>query len=197
MFDLELVRNFDARKIFQNSFFEGLDLPADVDDETVLKTFEASDKDSARAIEKKFAALRRLDSRLKEYRRRIIFYRKFLRDEYDASESSDDEREAMAKLIGRLNWAEEAAELLNLKFGSLYVNGDKILNQQYRREFAKRLKAARLEAGLPQIDLAQTIAGTQNKYASYETARNEPSIGSLIRICRRLNTTPNDLLGFD
>ena len=65
-----------------------------------------------------------------------------------------------------------------------------------RNRFADKLKALRKDAGLNQIALAQILGVTQVTVSLYESGRREPDLDDLMTIAERLNTTPNDLLGF-
>lgn len=65
-----------------------------------------------------------------------------------------------------------------------------------RNRFAERLKALRSDAGLNQIALAQLLGIAQPAVARYESGVREPDLDDLMTIAEKLNTTPNDLLGF-
>ena len=66
-----------------------------------------------------------------------------------------------------------------------------------RNRFAEKLKAMRSDAGLNQVALAQILGVTQVTVSLYESGRREPDLDDLMAICDRMNTTPNDLLGFN
>ncbi len=65
-----------------------------------------------------------------------------------------------------------------------------------RNRFAETLKTLRTGAGLNQVALAQMLGCTQVTVSLYESGRREPDLDDLMTIAERLNTTPNDLLGF-
>lgn len=65
-----------------------------------------------------------------------------------------------------------------------------------RNRFAEKLKALRTDAGINQVALAQILGVTQVTVSLYESGRREPDLDDLMSICDRMNTTPNDLLGF-
>ena len=73
----------------------------------------------------------------------------------------------------------------------------KELDRQYRKEFGRRLKAARQAAGLTQMDIVNFLRSSPNKYASYEQNKSAPSIETLIRLCKILNTSADKLLGLE
>ena len=66
-----------------------------------------------------------------------------------------------------------------------------------RNRFAEKLKALRTDAKLNQVALAQLLGVTQVTVSLYESGRREPDLDDLMNICERLNTSPNELLGFD
>ena len=66
-----------------------------------------------------------------------------------------------------------------------------------RNRFAEKLKALRTAAGLNQVALAQLLGVTQVTVSLYESSKREPNLDDLMNICERLNTTPNEMLGFD
>mgnify|MGYP002857289982 CR=1 FL=1 len=61
--------------------------------------------------------------------------------------------------------------------------------------FAMRLRQARTAAGLTQTQLANRIGMTQGGYTGYENSIREPSIATLKRLSRILNTPTDWLLG--
>ncbi len=65
-----------------------------------------------------------------------------------------------------------------------------------RNRFAEKLKAMRSDAGLNQVALAQILGVTQVTVSLYESGRREPDLDDLMAICDRMNSTPNDMLGF-
>ena len=66
-----------------------------------------------------------------------------------------------------------------------------------RNQFAKNFKTLRVSAGLNQVALAKLLGIAQPAVARYESGVREPDLDDLMTIAERLNTTPNDLLGFD
>ena len=65
-----------------------------------------------------------------------------------------------------------------------------------RNRFAETLKSLRTNAGMNQVALAQVLGVTQVTVSLYESGRREPDLDDIMTIAERLNTTPNDLLGF-
>ncbi|MCP5073670.1 MAG: helix-turn-helix transcriptional regulator [Rhodobacteraceae bacterium] len=58
-----------------------------------------------------------------------------------------------------------------------------------------RLRAGELE--LTDAEVARRVGISARRNNHYVTGRNEPNLDTLIKICRALNTTPNQLLGFE
>lgn len=65
-----------------------------------------------------------------------------------------------------------------------------------RNNFAEMLKTLRTAARLNQIALARLLGVTQVTVSLYESGRREPDLDDLMTIAEKLETTPNDLLGF-
>lgn len=63
--------------------------------------------------------------------------------------------------------------------------------------FAKMLRARARELDLTDTEVARRAGLQTARFNHYVTGRREPDLQTIVRICRVLNTTPNDLLGFD
>lgn len=57
-----------------------------------------------------------------------------------------------------------------------------------------RLKERRTLAGLSQKQLAELIDNNQQRIALWELDKVQPAIVHLLKLCKALNCTPNDLL---
>ena len=60
----------------------------------------------------------------------------------------------------------------------------------------KNLKKTRLKAGLSQIELAEEIGVVQTIVSKYELDQLNPTVDTLIAICKILDITPDQLLGY-
>lgn len=60
-------------------------------------------------------------------------------------------------------------------------------------EFVNKIKAARLAAGLTQIQLAEAVGCTQKDISRWESGKHEPSISTLKRIAQALKCSMDDL----
>lgn len=65
-----------------------------------------------------------------------------------------------------------------------------------RHEFGQRLKAARKAAGMTQQEIARQLGLTQKTISGYENGRLDPSLQKLMQLCKVLNVSPNELLGW-
>jgi transcriptional regulator with XRE-family HTH domain len=63
------------------------------------------------------------------------------------------------------------------------------------KEFAERLKKARLNAGLTQKQVYEKLNVPQSTFSSWETGRSEPDAKTLITLCKLYGI--NDLSYFD
>ena len=57
-----------------------------------------------------------------------------------------------------------------------------------------RMKARARELGLSDTKVAERAGLAQTRYAAYVIDKYEPDLATLLRICRVLHLTPNDLL---
>lgn len=193
------LAGFDEKKILQRPFFKNLNLPA-TDDAEILQTFDVSSLTSAVEMEKKLDDLRKLDLAVKKFRQLIKNHRRRLRSMFAELDRRSDETkqtklDRLAALLMKYNWYCESAELFNLKFGSLFVEGGKSRDKQYRKEFGQRLKVARQAAGLTQMDIALELGISPNGYGAWEQCRTEPPIAMIIHICKKLKISADKLLG--
>ena len=60
--------------------------------------------------------------------------------------------------------------------------------------YGKRLRKARLDKGLTQLELADKAGVSVNHYAQIERGEKNPSVTTLTNIVEVLGLTPNDIL---
>ena len=60
----------------------------------------------------------------------------------------------------------------------------------------KRLRARAKALDLTDTEVARRVDVSQPRYANYVNDANEPDLGTFVRICRALATTPDEVLGF-
>jgi transcriptional regulator with XRE-family HTH domain len=63
-----------------------------------------------------------------------------------------------------------------------------------KKTFSERFKAARLEKGLKQYQIAEKVGFSTSLIGSWEKGKREPGLEALQKICEVLEKTPNDLL---
>lgn len=63
-----------------------------------------------------------------------------------------------------------------------------------KRNFAKRLKEARLEAGYRATQFAQAMGEEEHTYRAWERGQYLPKHGRMARLCRLLGLEPNELV---
>ena len=187
------MKDFDAKRILQQPFFKGLNLPLGTDAE-IIETFDVTGLNDSAAIEKKLADLHALDDKLKEYRRLVKENIAALKDKIVEQATQGADVEADAATLRQLNFIDDRVEIFNLGFGRLFVNIEKILDMQYRKEFGARLKAARQAKGLTQRKLAAMIRIAPPSLSQYESGIIEPTMKNLIRLADALNISTDTLL---
>lgn len=186
--------DFDKDKILQRPFFQNLNLPNCSDDE-ILATYDVSTLGSSAAMEKRIADLYKLDDRLKEYRQLVKENISDFKQKITLSSKIGVINENDAATLRQLNFIDDAAEILNLKFGQYYVNGKKSFDTQYRKEFGARLKTARLELGLSQGDVGRKIGLSRNAYQTYELGQRDPSTATIRHLTKILKKDANFFFG--
>lgn len=182
------MKDFDKDKILQRPFFQDLNLPNCSDDE-ILATFDVSTLKDSAAMEKKLADLHNLEDKLKEYRQLVKENIAALKDKIVEQATQGADVEADAATLRQLNFIDDRVEIFNLGFGRLFVNIEKILDMQYRKEFGARLKAARQAKGLTQKDVARLIHVTPSTLSQYESGLIEPTLKNLIRLSALLKSS--------
>ncbi len=64
----------------------------------------------------------------------------------------------------------------------------------YVESFGKRLRKRARELDLPDAEIARRVGLSTQRYGHYVAGRREPDLATLVRICRALDVTPNDVL---
>ena len=63
--------------------------------------------------------------------------------------------------------------------------------------FGNRLREIRKRGGHTTVSAAKALCVSQPTYNTWELGTREPNIEKLLAICQLLNTSPNELLGFE
>ena len=62
--------------------------------------------------------------------------------------------------------------------------------------WGERLRARAKELGLTDADVARRLGITQGRYSTYVNMTREPDFATFSRMCKALQTTPDEVLGF-
>lgn len=68
-------------------------------------------------------------------------------------------------------------------------------NKDASQKLAERLRELRKSKGVTQVEIAQVLNLTQKSYSRYETADNEPSLGTLNTLADFFEVSTDYLLG--
>ena len=63
--------------------------------------------------------------------------------------------------------------------------------------FSESLSKHRKSAGISQEKLADMLGVSRQAVSKWETGETQPEMANLLAICKILNITPNELLGYD
>lgn len=64
-------------------------------------------------------------------------------------------------------------------------------------DYLDRLKRARQKKKLRQTDVSTALGFSHATYGLYETRKNKMDVETFSEICRLLDVTPNQMLGFE
>lgn len=70
-------------------------------------------------------------------------------------------------------------------------------NEKENIRIGRMLAYARETHRLLQADMTETTGLTKNHISALERGVSKPSVETLLGYCERLNSTPNEILGFD
>lgn len=71
------------------------------------------------------------------------------------------------------------------------------MNTNTANMVGQNIKIARKEKGLTQREVANALFMTQQQYSRFENGIFELNYDQIISICKLLDTTPNELFGFE
>lgn len=63
--------------------------------------------------------------------------------------------------------------------------------------FSESLSKHRKSAGISQEKLADMLGVSRQAVSKWETGETQPEMANILAICKILNITPNELLGYD
>lgn len=184
-------RKFDAQKILQRPYFKKIREDyhvEDKNDEEILKSLKATSQDSANTMEQKLHLIGMLYEKIVDFEHFIGRHQKRLNRRKNRKRNIDDI--VLGYFYASLNCVE-----LTKKISPICAEIEKKIQQQYRIEFAIRLKQSRKAAGLTQRQLADMIQISPTGFAQYEQGRNDPSLLTLSRVSKILKVSSDELLG--
>lgn len=199
--DAFALRDFNKNKFLQRPMFKNIE----IDGEKFLKDNSREDK----AILESFAATDNVNSnelnlrKLQAIQDILIYYQEKLIDRHHIPrlirfkrKTKNPDLKVRAGLLHE-NYDNIATEITMIipEIKERIAELEKIIQQQNKYILAQRLKQARKAAGLTQKKLASAVNMTQGGYVSYEIARREPPLTTLIRLSKVLDKTTDWLLG--
>lgn len=207
--DAFALRDFDGERILQRPFFKGFHFDADKSDAEILQDLSLGYDDSLSTLERKhkvlneiFNNLSRLDVLVCKHSKRLKIYRQKLKKKIksvgdDVKKMSLEKRDEFGQRLGFEyvlvidSDIENLMQLVENKWHEL----ENRLQETYRKNFAERLKQARIKANLSRKQLGDAINISPNGFGLYETGKREPTLTSLIRLARTLNVSADWLIG--
>ena len=191
-------RDFDGEKILSRPYFKRLDFAAGRTDTEILQSLKAAADDSVDDMENKLIIIKGICYRVIQFQNFISRHMKRLGSLNLEKAKSTGVK--LSELKGNALMLEYMATIpvLNIfldEWKKNYYELEKQIQERYRREFAARLKKARTAAGLTQRQLADMIQISPTGFASYEQAKSDPSIPTLIRLAKILKLSENQILG--
>jgi len=63
--------------------------------------------------------------------------------------------------------------------------------------YIEKIKELRKKKNITQVEMSKKLGLSESAYGLYETRQRQMEIETFVRICKILDVTPNDLLGFD
>ena len=185
--------SFNPDRILQRPFFRNFKFPNATDDE-ILAGYDVTDLSTSKEMEDRLESLKAVYNAVQRYFLRIHSHIIMLETHFAVYRTAKIEDRAKLLILSYKSVERFLRDILLASITQWIVSGDEALDEQRRREFAARLKATRLAAGLKQSDIARVLHSTINRYSAYERGISEPNIPTLIRICKLIKADTNKLL---
>ena len=193
--------DFDKDKILQRKLFGR----AEIDGEFFLKDNQKSDGEILKPLqatgdvnvnENNLKKLRVLLEIATHYQEKVIDKRHLPRlTRFKRATKSEELRQRADELQKKYD---EIANTLTIFSTIIRRDIGKLeceISNYYSKTFAARLKETRKNKGLTQVQIATDLGMSQSGYISYEMARREPSLPTLAKIAKILETSTDWLLG--
>lgn len=205
--DAFAFRDFDAFHILQRKFFlHRLKVLLASTDADIIDLYNVENVAhlGVASMEQRLVELRRLKSIVETYvkylnrhagrifRLQNYYINKFMQTVDDVVKKKYERAEILSDCYG------VAIDLVcNIirKLSTLEKENEKMIQRQYREEFAANLKKARLARKMTQKELASLLDIATPSLSQYENAIIEPTIKNLVRLANALNISTDELLG--
>ena len=206
--DAFALRDFDKERILQRKFFfYRLGIAFEDTDIVTLEIYYSVGGVShkgAKAMEQKLSKLRKVTQAILSYKYRLDKHLNKL-DGYVSryavefvETNSDDFKRKYARaddLSEKYTEYRRATEQLFDKCKDMISEGEKAIQQQYKKDFAGSLKRIRQERHMSQRELAGRLGIAVPTLSQYENCIVEPTIKNLIRLANALEVSTDELLG--
>lgn len=63
--------------------------------------------------------------------------------------------------------------------------------------YIEKIKELRKNKNITQVEMSKRLGLSESAYGLYETKQRQMDINTFVEICKILNVTPNELLGFN
>ena len=197
--------DFDVERILQRKFFyDKLGITFESTDIETLEIYysvaNTSDK-GAKAMEQKLSELRKVEQAIWIYKERLTkhlnkvggYVSRYAVEFVETNNGNSKRKYARADdLAEKYTECRRATEQLLEKCKNIVSEGEKAVQQQYRKDFAGSLKRIRQER---RMSLAGRLGIAVPTLSQYENCIVEPTIKNLIRLANALNVSADELLG--
>lgn len=119
----------------------------------------------------------------------------FMAGKYESAEQIRNKMIRVRDLTEQYSQIIDAIEKLLKNIGKMLTDVEYETTGQYRTTFSTRLREARINAHLSQMQFATQLGMTQGGYRQYENNTREPSLATLARISKILKVSIDWLLG--
>ena len=197
--DAFAFRDFDEERILQRRYFKDFHFDEDKTDAEILQSLKSEETDSVEIMEQKLHAIKKTYERLSRFHCLIEKHCEKRCDRYNRKKALLEgikviELKRPARTVSYFDAELSCIELIE-KFGKLYYELEKKIQERYKEEFTKRLKDARLKAGLTQKELGDLVQVSPQGFSRYERGERDIPIHTVIRLARVLNLSGDQILG--
>lgn len=206
--DAFALENFDKERILQRKFFFhrlGITFEsADIETLEIYYSVTCDTNKGAKAMEQKLSELRNVAQAILSYKECLTEHLNKIGDyvsRYAVEFVETNNDNSKKKYVRADDLAKEytkcrrAIEQLFDKCKDMVSEGEKAIQQQYKKDFAGSLKRIRQERRMSQRELAGRLGIAVPTLSQYENCIVEPTIKNLIRLANALEVSTDELLG--